>query len=133
MCYNLGARVRPITKGIPMSSDDRFDRLDDLTRELKEVTGVHIVDIEANDGEDEIIAHADVGDVHVLAWREDNALTVYSDDEGFEDPDDVRDHIKATACDDDFLNAVLDEAEWLQEQHGRASLADYRDHLRGES
>lgn len=63
-----------------MSSDDRFDRLDNLARELKEVTGVHLADIEANDGEDEIIAHADVGGVRVLAWRdEDGDLNVYSE------------------------------------------------------
>lgn len=116
-----------------MGSENRFDRLDNLARELKEVTGVHLADIESNDGEDEIVAHADVGGVRVLAWRdEDGDLNVYSDDDGFEDPDDVRDHIKATADDDDFLNAVLDEAEWLQQQHGRAGLADYRDHLRSD-
>ena len=114
-----------------MSSDNRFDRLDNLARELKDVDGVHLTDIEANDGEDEIVAHVDVGGVRVLAWHdEDRVLNVYSDDEGFEDPDDVRDHIKVTADDDDFLNAILDEAEWLQEQHGRATLAEYRDHLR---
>ena len=69
-----------------------------------------------------------------LAWRdEDGELNVYSDDEGFEDPDDVRGHVQAAAGDDDLLNAVLDEAEWLQQQHGRAALGDYRDHLRGDS
>lgn len=108
-----------------MGSDDRFERLDSLARELEEVAGVHVAGIEANEGEEEIVVHADVGGVRVLAWRdEDGDLSVYSDDEGFEDPDDVRDHIRATADDEDFLNAVLDEAEWIQQQHGRSSLAD---------
>lgn len=111
-----------------MNSDGRFDRLDNLSRELEEVSNVHLVDIETN--EDEIVATADVGGVRVIAlYDEDDDLRVYSDDEGYEDLDDVLEHINKTASDDD-LRGLLDEADWLRSQHGDAGLKDYRDHLR---
>ena len=113
-----------------MKPDSRFDRLDDLSRQLDEVSDVHLVDIGTN--EDEILATADVGGVRVTAlYDEDGYLRVYSEDDGFEDSDDVVEHINKVASDDD-LCSLLDEADWLRSQHGNAGLTDYRDHLRGD-
>lgn len=88
--------LRPAVASSPawcrMGGDDRFDRLDDLARELQEVSGVRLVDIEAD--EEEIVVTADVRDVRVQAWYdEDGDLCVDSDVEGFEDPDDVHEHL----------------------------------------
>jgi hypothetical protein len=114
-----------------MNADNRFDRLDDLTRELEEESDVHLVDIETN--EDEIVATADVGGVRVEAWYDDDGdLCMDSNDERFDDPDDAREHVNKASSDDD-LCALLDEAEWLRSQHGNPGLSDYRDHLRGDA
>jgi hypothetical protein len=120
-----------------MTADDPFDRLDDLARELAEVANVHLVDLETN--QEEIIATADVGDVRVSAWYDEDGdlLVAPANDDAFEDAhgdvyDDVLDYVNEVASDDD-LRGLLDEAEWLRCQHGDKGLSDYREHLRGDS
>jgi hypothetical protein len=69
--------------------------------------------------------------VHVQAWYdEDRYLNLYSEDEGFEDPDDVHAPLNAGDNSEDDLCALLDEVEWLRSHHGDAGLSDYRDHRR---
>lgn len=118
-----------------MDAEDHFARLDDLDRELKHASGVHFVDIDAIDiGADEeaVELTADVRGVRVQAWYdEDGALNVYSEDEGFEDPDDVHAHLNAGDNSEDDLCGLLDEVEWLRSHHGDAGLSNYRDHRHG--
>lgn len=111
-----------------MSEDDRYARLDELTRELKEVSDVHVVDVGTN-GE-EVVANFQIGGIDVLAlYDEDGDLRVYSDDDRYED-DEVLDHVNSVASEDDVC-AVLDEVAWLREQHGDDAVDDYRDRIRG--
>jgi len=111
-----------------MNSDERFERLDVLGDELAKVADVHVRDVGAL-GE-ELVATVDVAGVNVVAIRdEDGGLLIFSDDEGFEDPDDLLDHIN-TAASDDALNAVLDELDWLRSQHGHSAVGEYSERLR---
>jgi hypothetical protein len=114
----------------PEERDDRFDRLDAVSREMAEVDHINLIDIEAN--KDETVATVDIEGVQVNAWHDDQgSLLVYSDNEGFEDPDDILDHVNTVAS-DDALNAIVDEVEWLRFQHGDDGVKDFLRHRRGE-
>lgn len=118
-----------------MGVDDRFGQINDLVGELKEEPGVHLLDIDTIDidaDDDAVEVTADVRGVCVQAWHdEDGVLNVYSEDEGFEDPDDVHDHLNARENSEMDVEALVDEAESLRSRYGNAALSDYRDHLRG--
>ena len=119
-----------------MTVDGPFDRLDGVARELVEVANVHLVEVETN--QEGVIATADVGDVRVTAWydEDDDLLVAPANDDAFEDAygdvyDYVLDYVDEVAS-DDGLRGLLDEAEWLRSRNGDKGLADYRAHLRGD-
>src|SRR4051812_46678810 len=115
-------------------TDERFDRLSDVQRALAEHDSrITDIELEETDEHERFVATLDVAGVSVTTLREDDALLVYTDDEGMHDVDDAHDHVNKVFGDDDILNVVLDEAEELVEKHGLASLSDYRDQLRGDT
>lgn len=117
-----------------MEFEEHFARLDDIDRELQQVSGVRLVDIDTigidADG-DAAEVTADVRGVRVHAWYdEDRVLNVFSYDEEFWDPDDVHAHLNAGDNSEDDPCGLLDEVEWLRSQHGDTGLAHYREHRR---
>lgn len=127
--------VRPGDCGIVfdmVDAEEHFARLDELRRELQKEEGIHLVDIGTTDldaDEDAVEVTVDVRGVRVTAWfDEDRDLKVFSYDEGFEDEDDIHDHLNAGDHSEDFVCALLDEVEWLWRHHGDTGLSDYRDH-----
>ena len=110
-----------------MGRDELFEWLDDVLRQLGDDPGIRLLDIEPN--EDETVVVVDVVGVRVYAWHEeDNGLCIFCDDDGFEFPDDVVDHINRVGDEDD-LNWILDGVEQIRLHLGDGGIADYLNHL----